>query len=347
MKDLASALGLTVPTISRALAGHPDVSQATQQRVRELAQEMNYRPNRLASGLRNGRSGIIGVVVPHITGYFFPEVIHAVSAEATKAGYSVMICESNESEQQQQATLEILLNAQVEGILISIANTTADFSAFGPVLEQQVPLVFFDRVLTDEPTVSTVVLDDYRAAYQLVTHLIEQGCTRIAHLTGALHLNVFQNRLRGYTDALIAHGLPVDEQLICRSDMSLGAGRQAMNTLLALPQPPDAICSSKDIATIGAWQVLTEHGLQAPHDVALASFGNDQFTALALPFLTSVDQQAPAIGEAAAHVLLDIVQHPGRNMVTQHVQVAPHVEVRGSSQRLLFPRHNRRAASAA
>ncbi|RZJ57379.1 MAG: LacI family transcriptional regulator, partial [Hymenobacter sp.] len=169
--DLATALKLSPSTISRALSGHKDVSEATKVRVRALATELHYQPNQLAAALRRGRSKMLGVVVPHIQGHFFPEVVHGITAAASKAGYQVLICQSNEDAAQERQHLDLFMTAQVEGILVSLAKTTTDFSHFEQVRAQQVPLVFFDRAVEgfEGEQVRAVVLDDYQGAYQAVS----------------------------------------------------------------------------------------------------------------------------------------------------------------------------------
>ncbi|WP_022824468.1 LacI family DNA-binding transcriptional regulator [Hymenobacter norwichensis] len=330
MKDLAKALNLSVSTISRALSGNKQISEETRERVATLVKEMNFQPNRLASGLRKGRSGTLGVLVPHITGHFFPEAVHSISTEATKAGYRVMICESNEDEKQEKRNLELLLNSQVEGVLVSLANTTHDFRHFQAAQQQQVPLVFFDRVL-EEPNISSVVLDDYQGAYQAVSHLIEQGCTRIAHITADPHLNVYRHRHRGYLAALTAHGITFDEQLVHLCDMSIAEGREAMHKLLALDTRPDAVFASKDTAAIGAMQVAKEHGLRIPDDLALATYSSEKLSMLVEPPLTSVDQQCAAVGKAAVRLLLDMMSEEVQPASARQIILMPSFIVRESS----------------
>ncbi|WP_262922949.1 LacI family DNA-binding transcriptional regulator [Hymenobacter cellulosilyticus] len=183
ISDLAKQLGVSVSTISRALSDHPTISAATKKKVWKLAQELHYQPNHMAAGLRKGRSNLLGVIVPHIDGHFFTMVVKGIETVATKAGFNVMICQSNEDVKHEQKNIESLLSAQVEGILVSLARNTLDFKHFDKVRKQEIPLVFFDRVL-DGLDVSAVVIDDREGAYQSTKHLVAQGCRRIAHFGG-------------------------------------------------------------------------------------------------------------------------------------------------------------------
>ncbi|UOQ64534.1 LacI family DNA-binding transcriptional regulator [Hymenobacter volaticus] len=334
--DLAKQLNLSPSTISRALSDHEDVSQATKDRVRQLATALNYQPNQLAAGLRKGRSKMLGVLVPHITGNFFPQVVHGIATEANLSGYNVMIFQSNEDEQQERKNIELLMNAQVEGILVSLANSTHNFEHFEMVQDNTLPLVFFDRIVEGiaGASVGAVVIDDYQGAYEVVTHLAAQGCTRIAHFTGPLHLNIYRNRHQGYLDALQAHGLPAEEELTVFCEMTLAGGTEGMRQLLARPQRPDAVFSSIDVAAVGAMQVLKKAGIRVPQDIALAGFSNEQFTAFTDPSITSVDQNCELMGRTAVQMLLDMVtDNPERPASPHNIVLKPKLLIRESSLR--------------
>jgi len=335
MQDMAKTLNLSISTISRALSGHPYIKEQTRQRVLVLAQQLGFQPNPLASALLKGQSGIIGVLVPHLTGFFFPEVVHGITVEANRAGMHIMVCESDDTEQHEKDNLQLLLNARVEGVLVSLANATRDFRHF-EAARRQVPLVFFDRVI-ESRDFSSVVLDNYAGAYQAVSHLIGQGCTRIAHFTGDWHLNTFRDRHRGYIEALLAHGLVPDERLQHLSSMSLEQGRAGMAALLALPTPPDGVFSSKDTAAIGACQVVKERGLRVPHDVAFTSFSTEKISVIVEPALTSVDLQCAAMGQAGARLLLELLRAEPRPAAPQFITLPPQLLVRASSQRQAPP----------
>jgi LacI family transcriptional regulator len=145
--DLAQQLNIATSTVSRALNGHSAISEATTKRVLALAKELGYQPNNMAAGLRRGRSNMLGVVVPHIDGNFFSQVVKGIEASASMAGYHVLICQSNEDVVHERQNVETLLSAQVDGILVSLSRTTREFKHFEKVRKQKVPIVFFDRIL--------------------------------------------------------------------------------------------------------------------------------------------------------------------------------------------------------
>ena len=311
--DMARLLNLATSTVSRALTQYPDVSEATRQRVQQLAQELHYQPNQLAVSLRKGRSRTLGVLVPRINGHFFPEVVGGITEAASQAGYQVIICQSQEDTRQEKKNLDLLVNAQVEGVLVSLASTTLDFTHFDHLLRTNLPLVFFDRALEGLTGryVSSVVIDDYAGAYATVAHLVAEGYQRIAHFSGPLHIGTYKHRHQGYRQALLDHGLPYQADLVHVAELQLAAGAAGMRHLLRLPSPPDAVFSSNDLAIMGAMQVLKEHQLRIPEDVALAGFGNADFTALTEPPLTTVDQCSRAMGSAAVQQLLGLLRPGG------------------------------------
>ncbi|RSK44421.1 LacI family DNA-binding transcriptional regulator [Hymenobacter perfusus] len=328
--DLAQQLGVSVSTVSRALSDHPGISDATKKKVWKLAKELHYQPNHMAAGLRKGRSNLLGVLVPHIDGHFFTMIVKGIETVASKAGYNIMICQSNEDVAHERKNIETLLSAQVEGILVSMSRTTRDFRHFEKVRKQEIPLVFFDRVL-DGLDVSAVVLDDREGGYQSTKHLIKQGCRHIAHFGGPQHLNIYKNRRQGYIDALLEAGLPLQEELIFYCDMTLEDGIRGMQQMLALPTPPDAVFSASDFSVVGALQELKRRKLRVPQDIALVGFSNEMFTSLTEPMLTSVDQRCEQMGQSAVRLFLEMREESSTTFSPRRVVLQPDLLIRESS----------------
>ena len=332
--DLAQTLHLSPSTISRALSG-ADVSEATRQRVQQLAAELCYQPNPTAVALRRGYSNTLGVLLPRITGAFFPEVVKGMLETANQAGYQVLICLSQEDTRQEQQQLELLRKAQVAGVLVSPASSTPDISHLEAARAADLPLVFFDRTVTGFTgrRVSSVGVDDCAGAYAAVAHLLAEGCRRVAHLSGPLHLGIYQQRHQGYLHALRDYGLPFCPELCYVAEPHQPTGAAGMRQLLHLPQRPDAVFSSTDSLMAGAMLHLKERGLRIPQDVALAGFSNAGFTMLTAPPLTTVDQCSYQLGCLAVQQLLKLVQ-PGTSLAPlAPVLLSPQLLVRASSQR--------------
>ena len=328
--DIAQELNLAVSTVSRALSGHQRISAATRQLVGDVAERLNYQPNHLAAALRKGRSNTLGVIVPHIDGHFFALVLKGIEAVANQAGFNVMLCQSNEDYRHEAKNIETLINAQVDGILVSLARTTHDFAPFEKVRKRDIPLVFFDRIL-DGLDVSAVVLDDEEGGYQATRHLLEQGHRRIAHFGGPQHLNIYKNRYLGYCRALREQGLAVETDIVVFNDMTLEDGIVGMRQLLALPQRPEALFSASDFSAVGGLQVLKEHRVRVPQDLAVVGFSNETFTSLTEPMLSSVDQRCEEMGQAAVRLLLDMVQDHTPHAAPRKIVLQPALLKRQSS----------------
>ena len=240
------------------------------------------------------------------------------------------MCQSHENVQLERRNVETLLNAQVAGVLVSLARNTQQFQHFDKVRSRGIPLVFFDRIPTTE-LVNSVVLNDRDGAFQATHHLLEQGCRRIAHFAGPQHLNIYHQRRQGYLDALAAYNLPPQEELIDYSDMTLEDGAQAMRRLLTLPAPPDGVFGAGDSVILGALQVLKSQGIRVPQDIALAGFSNESFTAITEPQLTSVDQRCEEMGEAVVRLFLELVAAPKTSFMQRQVVLQPELFIRQSS----------------
>ena len=332
MADLARELNVSMTTISRALSDHFSIGPAMKQKVLKLAKKYNYQPNHLASALRKGKSKLLGVVVPYIEGRFFPSVVHGIETAASKAGYNVIICQSNEDVAQERRSLDSLLSAQVAGVLVSLSRTTRDYQHFDQLRSRGVPSVYFDRVMEGDD-VNAVVLDDREGGYLATWHLLAQGCRRVAHLAGPQHLNIYKNRRQGYFDALRAAGLPEDERLVIYTDMLQEQGAAGLRQLLALPNPPDAVFAAGDFSALGAMQEARRQGLRVPEDVAIAGFSNESFTLVAEPNITTVDQRCEEMGQAAVRLLLEAIDSKGVAFAPRQVSLRPELLVRGSSLR--------------
>ena len=332
MADLARELGVSMTTISRALSDHHSIGLAMKQKVLKLSKKYNYQPNRMASALRKGKSQLLGIVVPYIEGRFFPSVVHGIETAARKAGYNVIICQSNEDVAQERRNLDTLLSAQVAGVLVSLSRTTRDFRHFDKIRSRGLPLVFFDRIVEGD-NVNAVVLNDQEGGYISTRHLLSQGCRRIAHLAGPQHLNIYKNRRQGYLDALREAGLPEDESLMTYSDMAQQDGVEGMRQLLASASPPDAVFAGGDYCALGAMQEALRQGLRVPEDMAISGFSNEPFTVVTDPTITSVDQRCEEMGQAAVRLLLEVIEATGTAFTPRQVMLQPELVVRGSSSR--------------
>ena len=325
---IAEKLNLTAATVSRALNNNPKISENTRKIVQETAIEMNYEQNTLARALKSGKSFNVGVIVPRMDSNFFASVIRGIEEELYPKGYHVIVCQTHDQENLETGNINSLLNAQVDGILMSISNSKTKSKIFNNLSQKRVPLIFFDRK-KDIPGVSSVTIDDFNGAYEATKHLIEQGCKRIAHLSNDRSLEIFKNRYLGYKQAILDHGLEFDENLVIETISKVDEGRKVTKQLLAMETPPDAIFSSSDFTALGAIQEIKEQGLKIPEDISVIGFSNEPFTRFMELSITSVDQSPIEMGREAAKVFLEEVD--GTSKKQQQIVLQPQLIVRKSS----------------
>jgi LacI family transcriptional regulator len=304
IKDIANVLNISTAAVSKALHDDSRISKKTKKAVKQVAKNLNYQPNHLASALRKGKSNLVGVIVPRTNSNFFSSVIQNIEEVLNKEGYNIIITQSNESYKKECNNIDTLLFTQVDGIIASMANETINLEYFEKVKAKGIPLILFDRGENDL-NVDYIGINDYESSHVIVEHLVNQGRKRIAHIGGYKHTRIFNNRIRGYVDALKKHKLPLDNELLIESSLTTEDGRQKMAQLLNLKNRPDAVYIASDYAALGALQLLKELQIKVPEDIALVGFGNEAFTSMVTPSLTSIDQHSEEIGKQAALTFLN------------------------------------------
>lgn len=332
--DIAKELNITFSTVARALNDHPAISAATKKAVRETADRLGYRPNKVASSLRSGKTKIIGVLVPRLDVSFFSSVVHGIEGVMNENGYTILLYQSQESIKQENRGIDTFLRSRVDGIIASISLETEDNGGFMEIKDRNIPLAFFDRV-PPGLDVPSVTIDDYRGGFMATEHLINAGYRRIVHINQYRNINIFNERLRGYLDALAQYGLPVDENLIIKGDFSLEFGKRCVRELLEKDIEFDAIFTLEDFTAMGVVQELKAIGKRIPDEVGVVGFANEAFTSLVSPPISTVDQRTVEMGEEVARLFLkllkkgDYYKHKPEKIV-----LAPKLLVRKSSDRV-------------
>ncbi|SFC88013.1 LacI family DNA-binding transcriptional regulator [Algibacter pectinivorans] len=301
LKEIAEQLNISVTTVSKALKDYPDVSKKTKGLVKELAKTLNYKPNTFAVNLRTKESKTIGLVIPVIVHHFFSNVIKGIISQAEKKGYLVIILQSNESYELEKKHIGLLLSQRVDGIIISIANGTADFKHLNDVIVQEKPLVMFDKI-AKLVKCSKIIIDDRKAAYTATQHLIDIGCKRIAHFRGGLLPQNSIDRFLGYKQALIDNGMAYDPTLvyICElGDKSFEEGKQNARQLLHDHDNVDGIFINTDLVAIGAMTEFKALGVKIPEDIKIVGFSNWFMSSVISPTLTTIDQPGYKMGKTA------------------------------------------------
>lgn len=330
IKDIANVLNISAAAVSKALHDDPRISNKTKKAVRQIAENLNYQPNHLASALRSGKSKLVGVIVPKTNSNFFSEAIHNIEEVLNEEGYNIIITQSNESFKKECKNIDTLLYTQVDGIIASMANETVDLEYYEKIKSAGIPLITFDRGENDL-NVDYIGIDDYDSSHTIVNHLVEQGCKRIAHIGGYKHTRIYNNRIRGYVDALKKHNLPLEKELLLESSLTLEDGREKMQKLLALENRPDAIYVAGDYAALGALQVLNEQNIEVPKEIALVGFGNEPFTSMITPTITSINQHSYKIGRIAAETFLGYTKKATIKQTLNKIILDAELVVRDSS----------------
>jgi DNA-binding LacI/PurR family transcriptional regulator len=329
IKDIARLLGVAPSTVSRALQGHPDISEEKKREINELAAKLRYKPNIVALSLKQGHSNTIGLIIPEIVHFFFSQVISGIEDVAHKAGYTVIICQSNEKYDREIDNCRTLIAHQVEGILVSISKETNDFQHFKEIQDNGIPLVFFDRIAPGIQA-DQVITDDMESAYLATIHLVEQGRKRIAHFAGPQNLAIGRDRKAGYLKALAEAGIPCNQEMCTEVDSFEKAFSQVAimirNGIL-----PDAIFAANDLTAIGAMKSLKKEGIKIPEDVAVVGFSSGRFAEIADPLLTSVDQHGYEMGSLATHMLLSRIQNQGADFPCEIKVLKGDLIIRNSS----------------
>ncbi|HTD94901.1 MAG TPA: LacI family DNA-binding transcriptional regulator [Chitinophagaceae bacterium] len=331
IKDIARQLNVSISTVSRAMRNAPDVNVETRQAVMALSQKLNYQPNRLALSLRQRQTHTIGVIVPNLD-YMLSTMIKGIDEVALEAGYTVMVCQSNESFGREIVNTRRLLDSLVDGFIISVSSETKVFDHFRKIQENQMPMVVFDRT-TPFLKAPGVRIDNEDGGFQATEHLIEQGYKRIAILAGPKNLGISNQRLEGYCKALKKYKMKPVNDLIIYCDFNQDYAYLATQELLNMKKRPDAIFTISDRMAIGAMLAIKEKGLRMPQDIGLVGFNNEPVVSLLTPGISSVDQPAFELGKAAAKLFIETMHNNGDMSGVDEV-LKPKLIVRESSLRI-------------
>ncbi len=331
IKDIARELGISPSTVSRALSDHPDISINTKKKVREWAEKLSYQPNSMAQNLKKKSSNIIGVIVPQVKHFFFAAIMGGITDIAYDAGYTVMICQSNENMQREIINTNALISHRVAGLLISVSQYTTNYEHFIQVQQRGIPIVFFDRTC-EEMKASRVVVNDYGGAFSAVQYLIKCGYKRIAHLAGPEHLAISKHRFDGYCDALKAGHITFDKRLVVFGGLNEEDGVTGYNSLLEQADAPEAIFCVTDPVAIGAFSRIREDGFKIPDDIALVGFSDNPTVSLIDPPLTTVRQPAYDIGKTAAALLLEQIHLKSKKFSSKTITLETELIIRKSTR---------------
>jgi LacI family transcriptional regulator len=331
IKDIAQKLHLSISTVSRALRNAADINPETKRNVLELTELLNYQPNRLALSLRQKQTNTIGVIVPNLD-YVLSTMVRGIDEAALEAGFTVIVCQSNESFGREVVNTRRMLQSLVDGYIISISSETKSNEHFKVIKDRNIPFVVFDRVIPGLEA-SSVILDNEEGGFLATEHLIEQGYKRIAILAGAKTLGISNSRLNGYKLALKKHAIKFDPELVIYCDFNQDFAYFATEELLSSKKRPDAIFTISDRMAIGAMLAIKKKGLRMPDDIGLVGFNNEPSLALFSPSISSVEQPSFEIGKMAGKLFIEqFLNNDSSN--SKEIILKPKLFIRESSLRL-------------
>jgi LacI family transcriptional regulator len=322
--DVARRAEVSPATVSRVVNGRANVDAGLAERVRRAMRDLNYRPNAVARNLRRSRTSMWAVIISDIGNPFFTALVRGVEDVAQPAGFSVVLCNSDNDETKEGAYVNAALTEQLAGVIMS---PTADSPHVSRLLDAGVPVVVIDRQLAGT-AVDTVLVDNEHGASQATAHLARSGYKRIACITGPADLFTAQRRLDGYRRSLVEAGLPYDESLVRYADFRSDGGYTAMDSLLG-PERPDAVFVANNLMTVGAVARLFEAGLDVPREVGVVGFDDVPWATLMRPALSTVAQPTYEVGRSAAELLTQRIGDPQR--ATSTVTLPTELRIRESS----------------
>ncbi len=309
LKDIAAKLGVSIPTVSRALNNKADIGEETKKKVIDLAAELQYERNPFAINFKNQQSFIIGVIIPQIVHHFFSNIISGIITEAEKFGYSVMLFQSNENYESELIGTNTFKKSMIDGLIISLSDTTHNVDHLINLQSHKIPVILIDKV-TDLMEASKIVCDDYTGAYNATDHLLKIGKQTIAHITGSLTPLTTKERYRGYVNALTHNGLLANpEHLKFCNMVSEKEAYIEMKSLLTNKETPDGIFCATDPIAIGAINAIKDHGSKIPEDIAVIGFSNWHMASLIDPSVSSVVQPDNEMGQKAVQLVIKEIEN--------------------------------------
>jgi len=306
--DIAKELNVSRVTISKALRNHPDISVAMKKKVNEAVKKMGYVPNLIAKQLNSRKTFTIGIVVPDLENSFFSYVVDSMIDCATENDYRVILTVSREKENVEKRNIENLIGMRVDGLLVCNSQETKDTMIYSQIKRMKIPLVFFDRVVTDSGF-SSVVFDDKKGAISSLDKVIGAGFTRIAHFAGYSGINIGKERCEGYRTSLEKHGILVRKDWIIEGGYELKDGQSSFMKLLTLDDLPEIIFTVNDRVALGAYLAARDKGMKIPSDIGIMGYGFSETTDIFTPPLAVINQDPRKMGRISAQTLIDEINN--------------------------------------
>lgn len=324
---IAKTLALSPATVSRVLNNHPHVRQSTRTRVMTLVEKVGYRRNVMASGLRTNKTKTIGLIAPRISMFLHAEIITTIQNGLHAHGYNLIICQSNDSVQIEKDLTHTLYASRVDAVIAACTLFTTDFSHFDILTQNNIPVVFYDRVPVTPYPACIIKGDDFRGAYLATSHLVQLGSKRIAYISGPLDCNLYIDRFKGFRKVYTQYNIPVDEKMIFFHELNVENARKTMHKLFSKEPYPDAIFAANDVTALTALEFAREIGISVPNDLRIVGYSNDPRSAIVSPSITTIEQFPGLIGKAIVTELLKILKDGIQQVAVDYAPIITPVEL--------------------
>jgi LacI family transcriptional regulator len=334
LQDIAESLGVSKSLVSMVLnnkAQENGISKTTQQRVWEKIKELDYKPNMMARGLRMGRSNTIGLIVSDISNPFYSKIARHVEDFLEEKGYSLIICSTDEDIEKELKLIRMLKDRQTDGLIISTSQKSD--SEFKAMLEEKYPFVLIDRAMPNI-LANTVAVNNYKGAYEAVSHLILQGYRQIsAFAVTPVHVSSINHRIEGYYKALRDHGLTYGKRLMAEIpfDDIKNSVRKELKNMLSGPNKIDAIFAVNGHIAIACLESLHEMKVRIPEDIALLCFDDLEFFKFNNPSITAVAQPIEELAVNAAQILISELKSKDEAFSKKNIELSTTLNIRRST----------------
>jgi len=309
IQDIAEALDLSPATISRVLNNHPHVHENTRSKVMKLVQRVGFKRNVMASGLRTNKTNTIGMIVPRISMFVHAEIITIIQNGLHKHGYNLIVCQSNDSIEMEKELAETLYASRVNAVIVACTLYTTNFDHFDILTQNNIPVIFYDRVPTKPYPACIVKGDDFRGGYLAASHLIELGCKRLAYISGPMSCNLYIDRYDGFKKAMDQNTIPLIKDYIFFHELNVVNARKTMHLLFGKKPYPDSILATNDVTALEALSFAKEIGIQVPGELKIIGYSNDPRSSIVSPSITTIEQFPAQIGKAVSEEVLRILKN--------------------------------------
>ncbi len=306
LKKISIQLNLSISTVSRALKNHPDISENTKRKVKELASLMDYEPNAYAVNLRTNKSKVLGLIVPTISNMFNDSFIAAAEKEARQGGYSLMILQSGDDPIQEAENLKLCKHYRVDGILVSVVAESYSTASFEKYSESGIPVIFFDRVPTTD-RFDTVCMADEEAAKLAANTIINYKKRNVLALFGNEELSITKKRKGAFKTVLEDSKEKIKYEIVfCKNS---DAAKIAVKEALGNAEPPDHIFCMSDELLIGAMKSLNKSSLKIPKDISILAISNGFIPSLFSPEITYIETSGYELGKLAMKRMMENLEN--------------------------------------